>query len=309
MKLNLKVPSATQRVVVYGPPKCGKTQLVGTLAAHFKLLWFDLENGYVTLMKLPQQYQENVELISIPDSRTFPIAVETMLKVIIGLPVDICEAHGKVGCQLCKKEDKPVVRVELNKLTPDTIVVVDSLTQFSNSCIANITRNQPDDYKMEFDDWGNLKTLVEKFLSQVQAAKYNIVCISHEEEVKLEDGRQKLVPVCGSSKSSRNTAKYFDHVVYCEVKNKKHMASSSTTFSNNILAGSRTDIRMEDSPELTLLSIFKPTATQVSTSLKGNFTELKEDIKELDTLHQSNGEKAVVALTALQKLKLNQSPK
>ena len=36
-----------------------------------------------------------------------------------------------------------------------------------------------------------------------------------------EDGRKKIVPVCGSSKSSRNTAKYFDEVVYCEVKNKK----------------------------------------------------------------------------------------
>ena len=294
MKLSLKAPSATQRVIVYGPPKCGKTQLVGTLASAFKLIWFDLENGYVTLMKLPSQHQENIELISIPDSRTFPVAVETMLKVIVGLPVDICEAHGKVGCAICKKEGADFVRVELNKLSPDTIVVVDSLTQFSNSCIANITRGQPDDYKMDFSDWGNLKTLVEKFLSQVQAAKYNVVCISHEEEVELEDGRKKIVPVCGSSKSSRNTAKYFDHVVYCEVKNKKHIASSSTTFSNNILAGSRTDVLMENSPELTLLSIFKP------------FSSGKIEKEVSPSTGESNGEKAVVALTALQKLQLNQ---
>lgn len=277
MKLTDKAPSATQRVIVYGAPKSGKTQLVSTLSAHFNLIWFDLENGYATLLKLPEAQQQRVDLICIPDSRTFPIAIETMMKVILGLPVQICDAHGKVKCAICQKEGASYTEVELNKVSAQTIVVVDSLTQLSNSAIANITKNQPDDYKMDYDDWGNLKTLVEKFLSQVQAAKYNVVCISHEEEVKFEDGRAKIVPVCGSSKSSRNTAKYFDHVVYCELKNKKHVAASSTTFSNSVLTGSRTDIRIEDTPEASLLSIF--------TTAKAT--------------PETNGE---VAMTALQKL-------
>lgn len=280
MKLTHKAPSSTQRVLIYGPPKAGKTQLASSLASDFDLLWFDLENGYATLLKLPPDQQERIELISVPDTRTFPIAIETMLKVMLGLRVEICEEHGKIGCQLCKKNEAPFASVCLNDLPPTCIVVVDSLTQLTNSAIANITKNQPDDYKMEFSDWGNLKTLVEKFLSHVQAAKYNIVCISHEEEVTMEDGRAKIVPVCGSSKSSRNTAKYFDHVVYCEVKNKKHLASSATTFSNNILTGSRTDVRLEDSATSSLLSIFKSSPTA---SPKGVV----------------NGE---IALTALQKL-------
>jgi hypothetical protein len=98
----------------------------------------------------------------------------------------------------------------------------------------------------------------------VQAAKCSIVCISHEEEVEMEDGRKKIVPVCGSSKSSRNTAKYFDHVVYCEVKNKKHNVGSSTCFSNNILTGSRTDVQLEDMENPSLLSIFRSTGRNVS---------------------------------------------
>jgi hypothetical protein len=146
----------------------------------------------------------------------------------------------------------------------DTVVVIDSLTQYTNSAIANITRGKPDDYKLQFDDWGNLKTLVDKLLSCVQAAKCSIVCISHEEEVEMEDGRKKIVPVCGSSKSSRNTAKYFDHVVYCEVKNKKHNVGSSTCFSNNILTGSRTDVQLEDMENPSLLSIFRSTGRNVS---------------------------------------------
>ena len=149
------------------------------------------------------------------------------------------------------------MRVCLNELDEDTIVVVDSLTQLSNSAIAHITKGQPDDYKMDFSDWGNLKALVEKFLSQVQAAPCNIVCISHEEEVTMEDGRNKIVPVCGSSKSSRNTARYFDHVIYCEMKNRKHIAASSTTYSNNILTGSRTDVTLESLVSPSLLSIFE----------------------------------------------------
>lgn len=255
-KLNTLKASATHRAIVYGPPKAGKTELAGGLAQKFNLIWFDLESGFTTLLKLPEELQEKVELIRIPDSKSFPIAVETMLKVITGKPVEVCEEHGKVNCPFCKKDNKPSVRVALNELGPDTVVVIDSLTQFTNSAVAAITKDKPDDYKMDFSDWGNLKALVEKLLSEIQQASYNIVCISHEEEVELEDGRKKIVPVCGSSKSSRNVAKYFDHVIYCEIKNKKHVASSSTTASNQILMGSRTDVALEKSDTPTLLDIF-----------------------------------------------------
>lgn len=256
MKLTDKIPSSSHRVLIYGAPKSGKTQLASQLAAKYKLIWFDLENGYQTLLKLRKEEQSNIELISIPDTKTFPIAIETMLKVMIGNKVNICEEHGKVTCPVCTKDNKPMTSICLNELDNSTVVVIDSLTQLSNSAIAFITKNQPDDYKMDFSDWGNLKAVVEKFLSQVQQAKYNIICISHEEEVEMEDGRKKIVPVCGSSKSSRNTAKYFDHVVYCEVKNKKHGAASATTFMNNVVTGSRTDVVIESAVTPTLLDIF-----------------------------------------------------
>jgi len=249
-KLSSIAKSPTHRVLIFGAPKSGKTQLVGTLAARYNLLWFDLENGIGTLLKLPASLQDKVDVISLADTKDYPIAVETMLKVISGNAVEICDKHGKVSCPLCKRDALPSTRVCLNELATDTVLVVDSLTQFTNSAIAHITKGKPEDYKMDFTDWGNLKAVVEKFLSSVQQAKYNVVCISHEEEVAMEDGRNKLVPVCGSSKSSRNTAKYFDHVLYCEVKNKKHVVGSSTGYSNTILTGSRTDAVFDDSNSL-----------------------------------------------------------
>jgi hypothetical protein len=116
---------------------------------------------------------------------------------------------------------------------------------------------------------------VEKFLSQIQQAKYNVVCISHEEEVELEDGRKKIVPVCGSSKSSRNTGKYFDHVIYTEMKNKKHIAASSTTYANNIMTGSRTDVFMDADVNPTLLSIFKSVSAKPATPGQTALNQLK----------------------------------
>lgn len=278
MKLTDKIPSSTHRVLLFGAPKSGKTQLAATLSAKYKLIWFDLENGYGTLLKLPPAQKQNIELISLPDSKVFPIAVETLLKVIVGNAVEICDEHGKVACPLCKKESKSFTTVCLKELGNDTVVVIDSLTQFTNSAIAFITKNQPDDYKLDFADWGNLRAIVEKFLSQIQQAPYNVVCISHEEEVEMEDGRKKIVPVCGSSKSSRNTAKYFDHVVYCEVKNKKHVAASSTTFSTSIVTGSRTDFSIESREQLSLLDLFTsqtPSASVSQTTLSNPASILK----------------------------------
>ena len=257
MKLTDKVASSTHRVIVYGAPKTGKTELVAKLAAHYKLIWFDLENGYATLLKLPVEMQRNVEVISIPDDKDFPIAIETLLKVIRGGECRICEQHGKVSCPICTKDSLPVSTINLSTIGTDTVVVIDSLTQLTNSIIAQVGKGKAIDFKFGYDEWAHVKNLVEAFLSKVQQVKYNIVCISHEEEVEMEDGRKKIVPVCGSSKSSRNTAKYFDHVIYCDVKNKKHGAASSTTFANNILTGSRTDAVLETEVNPSLFTIFQ----------------------------------------------------
>jgi adenosyl cobinamide kinase/adenosyl cobinamide phosphate guanylyltransferase len=257
-KLSTHKHSATHRVLVYGAPKSGKTQLAGALAEHFDIIWIDMENGHETLFKFPQEWQERIELIDLKDTPSYPIAIETVLKIIKGAPVEVCEFHGKVGCMICKREGSPVSSIHLNEVSPDTIVVFDSLTQLTTSAINNITKKQPDDYKMQTDDWGNLSKLIEIFLSTIQQARYNCVVISHEIEAETEGKKRTLVPVAGSRNSSRNSAKAFDHVIYAERKNKKHVFASSTQYATNILTGSRTDVVMEDDGAPSLLAIFKP---------------------------------------------------
>lgn len=258
-RLSSMKESPIKHVLVYGPPKSGKTELVGKLSKHKKLLWFDLEKGVGTLFKLPPEMQENIEVIQIPDTRSLPMAIETCLKVIKGTPMKVCEEHGKVGCPLCAKENKPTVDVNLNSLGPDWVVVFDSITQLKNSAIANITKSQPDDYQLTYHDWGNLGKIMDMFFSHVQAASFNVVCITHEDMVDtvMGNGAQKVVPVAGTANFSRNSAKYFDEVVYCEVKNKKHTFASSTTFSNQILTGGRSGISLESSVDPALIDLWK----------------------------------------------------
>jgi AAA domain len=257
MKLSQKTASKSHRVLLFGPPKSGKTRLAGELAKEFNLIWFDLENGVDTLFQLPLECQERIEVISIPDTRSFPMAIETCLKAIKGTPGKICETHGKWNCAICTKESAPAVAIELSALPLDTIVVFDSLTQLTQSAISHITKGQPDDYKLNYDDWGNLGKLMDTFLSHVQQAGFHVVCISHETEAEMEDGKTKLVPTAGTRAFSRNTAKYFDEVIYCEVKNKRHIAASSTLYSGNILTGSRSGSVLETSTDASLIPIFK----------------------------------------------------
>lgn len=278
MKLTHAPKSSTQSVLVYGPPKVGKTQLVSQLATKYNLIWFDLEQGSATLFKLPPEAQERVELIKLPDSRSYPIAIETCLKVIKGNPVVIDEATGKVLAPGAKQqEDRTYVELNLNALDSSYIVVFDSLTQLTNSAISHITKNQPDDYKLNYDDWGNLGKLMDIFLSHVQVAKFNVVCISHETEAEMEDGKNKIVPVAGTRNFSRNAAKYFGHVVYCQVQLKKHQFSSTTTSLLNVISGSRTDVNVDKMTEPSLIPIFE----------------------QGQQINQNNGQKALTQLRSL----------
>jgi len=288
MKLSQRTASKSHRVLIFGPPKSGKSLLAGKLSSDFNLIWFDLENGYDTLFQLPSAQQDRIEIISIPDTRSFPVAIETCLKAIKGNSGSICEEHGKWDCPICKKAGAPLIPVNLQTVDLDTVVVFDSLTQLTNSAIAHITRNQPDDYKLSYEDWGNLGKLLDMFLSHVQQAGFHVVCISHETEAEMEDGRQKLVPTAGTRNFSRNTAKYFDEVIYCEVKNKKHIAASSTTYNNNILTGSRSGSSLETDAEPSLVPLFKGE----SKCLTGTQTQKPSQATPANT-----------ALTSLQKIR------
>jgi hypothetical protein len=122
--------------------------------------------------------------------------------------------------------------------------------------MSHIGRSFDDTWKPEWDHYRTQGAILDRGLSFIQNGAFNCVLITHEMEIDMEDGKKKLVPVMGSSNFSRNTAKYFGDVVYCEVKNRKHCAGSSTIYAPNILTGSRLGITIENDPYATLVRIF-----------------------------------------------------
>lgn len=296
MKLTQLSKSSAQHVLIYGPPFTGKTTLAAQLAKVFNVLYIGMENGQEVFYTLPAEYQERVEVIKLPDTRSYPIAIETVLKLVKGGKHEVCDAHGKISCSACKaaaiKEPERIsfTPVELGKLDNSWVVIYDSLTQLTNSAISHITKNQSEDYKLQHDDWGSLGKLMDIFFSHIQQAPYHVVCISHESEAEMEDGKNKIVPVAGTRNFSRNVAKYFDTVIYAQVANAKHTFTSVTTQTMNIVAGSRSgfDIRQHNS----LLPLFTGEYDKVSASEAVGVTNLSG---------VSNGQKAAIDLAALMK--------
>lgn len=263
MKLSEYRSSAARKVLVYGAPKTGKTDLVGQLAGLKKLWWFDLENGVKTLLSSPRMKKEwfdNIELIQLPDTQLNPVAVETLLRVLKGGEVRVCQAHGVVSCARCTPANAPVVLFDINKFTLEDVVVIDSVSQLAASCMNYIQRGlllkDNFDAKPDWDDYAKQGRVMERIFSILQSAPFHVVAISHETMVEMEDGKKKLVPIGGTGPFSKTFAKYFDEVYYCEVINKKHRVASSTTYSGSIVLGSRAGLELEKETEPSLKKVF-----------------------------------------------------
>ena len=250
MKLSSTEISPWHKTIVYGPAKTGKTRLVGRLAEHYKLDYFDGEKSTLTLMSdanLKPEYRDNVNLISLPDDGDNGIMFTTLYKALCTPRVSICDEHGRIDCPECKKNPSATYNeFSIADKDPNRIIVTDSITQLTTSCIAYITRGKPDDYKLEYSDWGKLKNYMERMFSIIQSCPAHVVCITHEEVAEFEDGKKRIVPVAGSSKFATTTAKYFDTVVYTEQRGANFICSSGPGKVPNVLTGSRLNVKVEE---------------------------------------------------------------
>ena len=257
MKLSDLTPDkVAQTVLVYGPPKSGKTLLVGELASKYKLMWFDLENGFLTLLNnLSQSQKENINLFRLPDTRGYFIGLETLDKVFKGKAVSICDAHGKVACPVCTKNGGSTNSIDLSNLDSNTIVVIDSLTQLTSSAYSWATQDLKEGEKAEFKHWAAQGEALASILSKIQQAPCHVICITHEQGLDMNDGSEKIVPMCGTKNFARNVGRYFSHVVYTEIKNRAYKRASSAAYNVKIVAGSRANIALEEDQNLTLADI------------------------------------------------------
>lgn len=260
MKISDYIPTAARKIIVYGDPKTGKTDLVAQLSEKYKLHWLDMEKGFNTVLHSPRVKKEwypNFELYPIPDTQIMPVACRTMLNLVKGKPGTICEAHGVWNCLVCTKEKLPVMPFHLEGFTNNDVLVLDSVTRLAESVMNDIRKliiaKEEFDKKPDWDDYFNQGAIMKRIFGILQQSRFNVVAISHTAMTELEDKSKKIVPVGGTDKFSGNFAQYFDDVVYCELVNGKHKFAVHTGYKNNVVTGSRTNKVMENS----LLELFK----------------------------------------------------
>ena len=262
---NLSRPNHS--ILLYGPPKTGKTQLVGTAAKikeFDRIIWVDLENGSETLlhMGLTEEELDKIDLIRIPDTRETPRGCETVLKMFSAKEdIKICHSHGKVNCveAECKSSDAYTI-FNLRKLTHKDLLVIDSGSQLGDSSLSMACLGKPLEFKPGWDEYGLSNKWLGDILSVIQQATFtNFVVITHEMIVEEEVNgikRDKIFPLMGTKAFCAKVSKYFGTVVYAEIKMGKHAAGSSTTYKANHVTGSRVNVKIEGSKDLSMRAIF-----------------------------------------------------
>lgn len=240
-------------ILVYGPPKTGKTAFVATAAKIPEIgtiYWIDTENGLSTIlnMGLTENELAKFKVYKIPDTKDNPRAIETVLKMLTSkAKVRVCDEHGIVACAICAKI--PNYAGEdflLSDCRHNDLVVIDSGSQLGTSALNAACLGKGDLYKPQFDDWGNVGKWLTDILLVVQQSQYtNMVVITHELSHEGEDKVERVYPLMGSKPFSTNVGKYFGTVVYAHIKLGKHGAASSSTYRPNVITGSRLNIKLE----------------------------------------------------------------
>lgn len=241
-------------VLLYGPPKTGKTKLVGT-AARIKeinnIYWFDIENGIETLlhMGLTDEELAKVTVFKIPDTRDNPIAIETLLKAFSSkTPINICDLHGRVSCVECAKNKLPAVSFCINKCTHNDLVVIDSGSQAGDSAMAALCLGKDSMFKPGWDEYGIQSKWLGDICSIIQQATYtNFVVITHEICIENDEKKDMFYPLMGTKAFCMKVGKYFGTVVYVHKKLNKHVAGSSSTYLGDRVTGSRVNAAIEKS--------------------------------------------------------------
>ena len=213
-------------------------------------------------MGLSEQELDKIDLIRIPDTRETPRGCETVLKMFSAKEdIKICHSHGKVNCveAECKSSDAYTI-FNLRKLTHKDLLVIDSGSQLGDSSLSMACLGKPLEFKPGWDEYGLSNKWLGDILSVIQQATFtNFVVITHEmitEEEVNGVKRDKIFPLMGTKAFCAKVSKYFGTVVYAEIKLGKHAAGSSTTYKANHVTGSRVNVKIEGSKDLSMRAIF-----------------------------------------------------
>lgn len=277
-------------VLVYGPPKAGKTKLVGTAAKIPEIgnvYWFDGENGSETLlhMGLSDEEMDKITIFKIRDTKEEPIFIETVLKAFSSkTPVQICDLHGRCNCAACKKEGLPTTPFCMAHCTHNDLVVLDSGSAAGDSAMAALCLGKDSMFKPGWDEYGIQSKWLGDILTVVQQATYtNFAFITHEICIENDEKKDIFFPLMGTKAFSMKCAKYFGTVCYVHKKMNKHVAGSSSTYLGDRVTGSRVNAHIEKAGDADMRTILVESGI-LKPGQMGIVTELKKEAANAPTV-------------------------
>jgi len=279
--------ATNQSILIYGPPKIGKTRLAATLAKVpevTSVTYFGAENGHATIVDmvrtgvLTEEEAKKIIIINMVDTPEQAVAWDTVVKcLVVQKAFNICEVHGRVECPHCKAQEVATKTklswqaFDLKKLRSTDWVILDSGSQIADSAMNYIQKGVSYDIKAGYEEYGFQGRVMTDILTVVQSAQYcNYCVITHEllmdardddkkmlSEVKLKDMFSKLYPLVGSKPFSMKVGKYFGHVIYMERKINKPSGGSAFMYKPDVVTGSRSGMRLEDETEMDFRYVFE----------------------------------------------------
>lgn len=272
--------SLAKKIMILGKPKSGKSVLAATIAkvpAIERIYYFDLESSIESVlamsefkdsvMALSPEELNKITYIPVADTHERPLAAETILKCFTATgekPADLCTMHGKVNCRnsQCSKEDH--IPFALSALRGTDAIILDSGSQLADSILS--LEMQTESYKDLRKYYGAFTIEAAAVLSAIQAAKCNVVVVTHLLDIMSKPADPKDIPVLletvplfGSQNFSKNKiSKYFGWTLFTEVRNGKFLIGSSPTFKSKVDLGNRANIKVEAYPDFDLSWIYKP---------------------------------------------------
>jgi len=227
------------KVILYGPPGCGKTGLLLTLGSRLQVL--DTDNGLRTAFGMQDKWRPQrlaVDAVQFleeePEKRA--LAFRQIKEYIYGLPKKI-----KLGD------------------FPYEFIGIDSFTTFAKSAISFVMGNSGKlGQAPEIQHWGLAFIEVNNVLSVLRALPIGVILCVHE-MINTVNKEEKVTLAIPGKNLPGEVASYFDEVWYMRkraIGQNKFRHIIQTTSDEAIMARSRSEVPNETDISCGLLEIF-----------------------------------------------------